>query len=137
LAVPVFQTKTVKSVFHKFLILVCALHLSGAHWVMLQVTAWTGMLITRVQEAPVRRAVATTFDGEHPCAMCLSISAAKKQEEKKPDAPAVPTPGDFKCVAVVPFTLPAAALVGEQTWPKMRGENGRWQEAPPTPPPLS
>lgn len=40
---------------------------------VLQVVAWGGMLVRYSREAPLREAVTKTFDGEHPCALCLTI----------------------------------------------------------------
>ena len=78
-----------KPLFHKLLLAACALHLSGAHWALLQVTAWTGMLVERSQTSGVVAAVVTTFDGEHPCALCTAITAGQTEEKQKQnEAPA-------------------------------------------------
>ena len=70
-----------KSFLHKLIILSCALYLSGAHWVVLQGTAWTGMLISRSLTASVAEAVSSTFDGQHPCPMCSAITEGRCNEE--------------------------------------------------------
>lgn len=54
----------------------------GMHWAVLQSVAWTGMLITRLQSEGVLEAVEKTFDGEHPCPMCLALKKAQKDERK-------------------------------------------------------
>ncbi len=49
--------------------------LVGGHWGMLQVVAWTGMVITYSRDASLGEAVRKTFDGDHPCALCNEVSA--------------------------------------------------------------
>lgn len=76
--------------------LALALTLIGGHIAALQVVAWTGMLAARMGEDGWRAAVTTTFDGRHPCAMCLAVSrlstdasatAAKTDTRKQADTP--------------------------------------------------
>lgn len=66
--------------------------LLGGHWAALQSIAWAGMLAARVQVMSVKKAIETTFDGDHPCPMCKAIKKAKSSEQgqQKQDA----TPGD-------------------------------------------
>jgi hypothetical protein len=47
--------------------------LVGGHWGMLQMVAWTGMLIDYSRDNSFATAVAMTFDGEHPCAICHEV----------------------------------------------------------------
>ena len=70
-----------KFFLHKLIILSCALYLSGAHWVLLQGTAWTGMLVARSLTASVAEAVSSTFDGQHPCPVCSAITEGRCNEE--------------------------------------------------------
>jgi len=58
---------------------------SGAQWLVLQSVAWTNMLITYSQDAPLSEAIQKTFDGKHPCHLCEHIRDAEK-ETKKDDA---------------------------------------------------
>ena len=48
-----------------------------------QEIAWAGMLVRYTQERGLVRGVAETFDGDHPCAMCLK--AEKLREEERGD----------------------------------------------------
>jgi hypothetical protein len=65
------------------LLLVLALAGSiGMHWAFLQAVAWTGMIVSYAQAAPLGEAMQKTFDGQHPCKMCKQI-AKEKQSEKK------------------------------------------------------
>ena len=69
----------------RFGILLCSLALlqiSGGHWAALQVTAWVGMLVKYSQAEGVQVGISKTFDGKHPCDLCVSI-AKNTQTEKK------------------------------------------------------
>ena len=64
--------------------LVCSV---GLHWGFLQSVAWVGMVVNYSQSGTVTEALAKTFDGKHPCALCKTI-AKGKQTEKKSEFPA-------------------------------------------------
>jgi hypothetical protein len=59
--------------------LCCAI---GLHWVALQSLAWTTMIIDYSKRAPLRAAIAQTFDGAHPCSLCHAVSRGKDSEKK-------------------------------------------------------
>lgn len=126
-----------KSLFHKLLLIACALHLSGAHWAVLQVTAWTGMLVARSQTSGVAAAVVTTFDGEHPCALCTAVASGQKEEKRNDaEAPALKELAEVKLVICEGTALPPLSLSGEAVWPEFAGVDLRRMEAPPVPPPV-
>jgi hypothetical protein len=58
-------------------------HVSGAHWLVLQSVAWTGMMIENIKNESLHQAVSKTFDGEHPCDLCTAIDEGKKSEKKQ------------------------------------------------------
>jgi hypothetical protein len=58
------------------------LQILGGHWAALQVTAWVGMLVKYSQAEGVQVGIGKTFDGKHPCDLCVSI-AKNTQTEKK------------------------------------------------------
>jgi hypothetical protein len=127
----------VRSHLRKLLCVVCALYLSGAHWMLLQTAAWTGMLVTRAQASTVAEAVKTTFDGDHPCGLCMAIARQQQDEQQKqPDVPPVKKVDDLK-VAMLPVTLPAPQRSGEMIWPVFAQGAERRAEEPATPPPLA
>jgi hypothetical protein len=125
-----------KSLLHKVILIACALHLSGAHWAVLQVTAWTGMLVARTQASGVAAAVATTFDGEHPCAMCNAITAGQ-QEEKQTEFPALKAMEEIRLVLADRVTLPQRHAAGGVVWPDFLMSDLQRTDAPPVPPPLT
>jgi hypothetical protein len=47
--------------------------LVGGHWGMLQVVAWTGMLIDYSRDNSFADAVEMTFGGDHRCAICKQV----------------------------------------------------------------
>lgn len=68
------------------LVILCVLQISGAHWAVLQTAAWAGMLVARTAAtADVKTAVETTFNGAHPCGVCIAVSKGREQEEQNKD----------------------------------------------------
>jgi hypothetical protein len=61
-----------------------ALRLLGGDLAMLQVVAWTGMIVTRTADRGVAAAVQSTLDGDEPCPLCKAIKAAREAEQEKP-----------------------------------------------------
>jgi hypothetical protein len=55
----------------------------GFHWALLQTVAWTGMVISYSQRASLHEAIAKTFDGKHPCALCNAIQKGRAEEQKR------------------------------------------------------
>jgi hypothetical protein len=128
----------VRSAFHKFIILCCALYLSGAHWTVLQTTAWTGMLLSRSLSASVEEAFGSTFDGQHPCRMCEVISSGKQSEERsKKEIELLKKGGDLKFVELCGMSVPPRIAGTPLLWPEWNVWGEQRKDAPPTPPPLS
>jgi hypothetical protein len=71
-----------KSRFAAVLGAMAVFQLMGGHWAILQATAWVGMLVKYSESEGVEAGISKTFDGKHPCVLCLSI-AKNKQAEKK------------------------------------------------------
>jgi len=71
-----------KSTFAVFLCVIAVFQLMGGHWAVLQATAWVGMLVKYSESEGMEVGISKTFDGKHPCDLCLSI-AKNKQTEKK------------------------------------------------------
>lgn len=105
----------------------------GGHWVVLQSVAWVGMAVNYSKTAPLSIALKKTFDGEHPCRLCVVVKEGK-QEEQKRAVLKVETKLDFLCLqtpAYLPPVLPVTLLSvpSDTVLPSA--------EAPPTPPPRS
>lgn len=55
----------------------------GLQWALLQTVAWTGMLVAYSRDASLKDALVKTFDGKHPCALCLTIRTARAENEQE------------------------------------------------------
>lgn len=123
--------------FTKVLSIIACVYLAGGHWALLQTTAWVGMLADYSRSYGVEKAVAMTFDGEHPCAMCCKIAAAKKRESS-PDLPAENLRKIEKKDPLVPLgkrlslRSPVFSLIAPQTVHFVADTR---RETPPLPPP--
>ena len=114
------------------------LHLGGGHWGVLQGIAWAKMLVEYSQTDGLRDGIVKTFDGEHPCEMCKSISKGRESEKREPLAP-VRADG-FKLKELLPMSeiliqrrdlpLPCQPVV----WPVTRVV-AQWSPSTDTPPP--
>ncbi len=69
--------------FRLILMSLLALRLLGGDMAMLQVVAWTGMIVSRTAERGVAAAVESTFEGDEPCPLCKAVKAVQ-QSEKEP-----------------------------------------------------
>ncbi len=55
----------------------------GGHWAVLQGVAWTTMLARFSQSMPLTQALTYTFDGRHPCQLCLAVQHGQQEEQKE------------------------------------------------------
>jgi hypothetical protein len=69
----------------------------GPHWAALQPVAWATMIVGYSQSAPLAKAVAETFDGNHPCALCKHINRVQHSEKKR-EAQSTSAKQDLLCV---------------------------------------
>ena len=102
----------------------------GAPWIALQSVAWAAMLVEYSQDESVAKAVAKTFDGDHPCDLCKHVRV--KQSEKKPDAPSTILKPDLLCVKRVVVVIPPYT---DLTFPVELVGGCLDAPAPPVPPP--
>ena len=110
----------------------------GGHWALLQTIAWGNMLVDFSSQSSISEAVEKTFDGEHPCEMCKSISKGRESEKRGPLAP-VRADG-FALKELLPISeililrrdlpLPCQPVV----WPES-GIMAQWSGSPDEPPP--
>lgn len=103
----------------------------GAHWLMLQSAAWVGMIVNYSQSAPLTEAISMTFDGEHPCKLCLAVKEGRNSE-KKQSLVKSEVKLDFLCmesVALLAPSFPFTLLSPAETFAFSRSD------PPPGPPP--
>ena len=67
-------------VIANLLLAVAILGATNAHWAVLQTVAWTRMLADFSRTASIETAITKTFDGQHPCKMCVQIKQATDSE---------------------------------------------------------
>jgi hypothetical protein len=72
-----------RSRFAIFFVALALLQILGGHLAVLQVTAWAGMLVKYSAAEGVEVGISKTFDGKHPCDLCLSIAKTKQTEKKE------------------------------------------------------
>jgi hypothetical protein len=107
---------------------------SGAHWLVLQTAAWTGMIVVRSQTAGVGEAVRTTFDGQHPCRLCVAVNEGQQQERE--EMPLIVTQALAKANFLQPQVVKAPEpFVTMISYGSMECRGAARGETPPTPPP--
>lgn len=105
----------------------------GLHWLALQSVAWTAMLVVNARYAPLREAVAETFDGAHPCELCHAVATGKKTEKKSEVLPTV-AKMDLICTLRMRTWLPPWVFY---EYPWLNSAIPKRLQSPPVPPPRS
>ena len=103
----------------------------GLHWAFFQSVAWMGMVISYSQQAGFEQALAKTFDGKHPCALCKEIARDKQSERK------VAFPIELKKFECLSVQAQFVFITPAQFWYWRTSEVGfrSISQPPPTPPP--
>ncbi len=104
---------------------------TGAHWMVLQSVAWTGMLYDYSREATLTEAVQKTFDGRHPCKLCRTIESAQKQHRVYDAAQPVPVIEGV----LEPLLAVAAPFCVFVVYPRVEEAAEPLGHTPPSPPP--
>lgn len=102
----------------------------GFHWTLLQSVAWVGMIIEFSGQGSFQRAVANTFDGQHPCPICKLVRAGKNAEGKSEVRPTLQK-FDLFADRSAGFYFPPSSESPFSRLPLMISR----LEAPPLPPP--
>jgi len=127
-----------RNIYTSAMALFVALWLTGGQSMVMQVTAWSGMLVSRSFESSLKEAVVTTFDGQHPCAMCTAIKHVQKDRED-PQAPApLKILGKLKIDASIDvhtIVVAPSSLLLVIPWPDMILASSTCDLDPPVPPP--
>jgi len=115
-------------------LIVCSLVVAiGGHWALLQSIAWVGMFAKFSQTCSFADAWVKTFDGNHPCKLCIVVQKGKESQQKQEPVP-VQTKLDFFILNNKPFEpgqgfRPSGKIVVHSQFALERFEQ------PPTPPP--
>jgi hypothetical protein len=111
----------------------------GGHWLTLQSVAWARMLAEFSDTASFSEAIVKTFDGKHPCKMCLGIREGRQQEKREQrEAPLVKREKsrEFLCDVRRVF-VPSPLDPAGDTVPFIPQRLADFVDSPPTPPPRS
>jgi hypothetical protein len=106
--------------------LLCAM---DAPLALIQGYAWAAMAWRSARGGSVTQALATTFDGKHPCAVCLSLRKASKGPSLRASAP---RRLDMVAQPAVAIALRRTSLV---VTPLQASAASPRSAAPPVPPP--
>lgn len=115
----------------RLLLAATLLYGSGAHWLLMQGSAWANMLAARARRGSIAEAVATTFDGRHPCRVCLAVR--RGAGGPAPLGFTRPSPSVDFAFSAGPASIPAASvLLPSSSAPQI---SDSIPHAPPLPPP--
>ena len=89
------------------------------------------MLVEYSQHAPLKMAIAQTFDGHHPCGLCKRVVAAQEMPKKSEAAPLKVKPDLICSVRTIVF-LPLSA---DAEFCDAIAVTSQQDFSPPTPPP--
>jgi len=106
----------------------------GGHWAMLQSIAWTRMLADFSRTESFTCAVKKTFDGHHPCPMCLKIREGRAQEKKALPFLKWEKPPEFVPQTLHP-TVPMPPTTEQSAVPFVPTLHADFKFSPPKPPP--
>ena len=130
---PTIPATTARRFAQRVVVVLTCLSL-GMHWTVLQGVAWTGMFLANLNEGTVTEAVEKTFDGEHPCPLCLAVKKGQKKEKDDSEPSTAKSVKKFEAVLVAETRLVAPpAEIRSFPWLVSRFE-GR-SERPSMPPP--
>lgn len=87
----------------------------GLHWAALQTIAWSRMVLVYSRTASLGEAIRMTFDGQHPCRLCLAVREGRRAESNDPPTPVKNHPrlecelpsGELVTVDSPTFSLPS------------------------------
>src|ERR1051326_2842359 len=105
----------------------------GGHWAILQSVAWLTMVAGYSQTDPLKQALVKTFDGDHPCPLCLFVAKGKKAEQKQDTQKLLVKLDLFAAAAPALLWPPAKDPLGYPTGPAPSDRI----LSPPVPPPRS
>lgn len=108
----------------------------GGHWLALQSVAWAQMFTEFSKTDSLKDSVKKTFDGQHPCKMCLDREGRQQEEREQKQRPLVKTEKlpelfcDQRQIAV-----PGAPTSAQDAVRFVRQLHPDFIDSPPNPPP--
>lgn len=117
---------------------VALLAIHSTHWAALQAVAWGKMFVAFAQEDSLTSAIVRTFDGQHPCTLCLEVQEgiAQDQHSRESEAPAPASLGIGEALWEFNVALtPDRALASMEEHPCDLLLHSDFTHRPPSPPP--
>ncbi len=121
----------------RFIVVLLACLSVGLHWGALQMVGWVSMTVEFARTTTISEALEKTFDGAHPCALCLAVQhRGLATDEHSPEKPKAKT--ELKPLVILlweepVFLIPLAS--GIASWPGIHFPASGLKERPPVPPP--
>lgn len=115
------------------LLVAAMLVVANMHLPVLQVAAWTGMLLNFSKEVELAEAVEMTFNGENPCRMCTVIKQAQTQDDGPDESLQAETASRLLLFLETFFTL--TPFSKGEALPAAHGQLARLRAEPPELPP--
>jgi hypothetical protein len=104
---------------------------SGAHWMAIQTVAWTTMLVDYSKGETLMEAVEKTFDGRHPCVLCLVVKEGEEKQKEQKSLDPVPV---LKAILAPNLWMVGLAFTLRE-FPPFEEKGWRRAEPPPVQPP--
>ena len=121
----------------RFIVVLLSCLSLGLHWGVLQLVGWVSMTVEFARTAPISEALEKTFDGEHPCALCLAVQhRGMPADEHSPEKPKGKT--DLKLLVISLWEAPVfltPSVSGIASWPGIHFPASGLKDRPPVPPP--
>lgn len=124
------------------LVFLGCLHLAGGPYSLMQVYAWTGMLVSYSKTEGFLKGAKDTFSGEKPCELCSKIAAAREgeMESEKNKDPVTPLSLGKVLQDMVELQWPSLVVPRgidylSPAFPATREAAGTLATVPPLPPP--
>jgi hypothetical protein len=121
----------------RFIVVLIACFSVGLHWGALQMVGWVSMTVEFARTTTISEALEKTFDGEHPCALCLAVQdrgmPADEHSPANPKTKAEPKPLVISLWEAPVFLITSASSIA--SWPGIHFPASGLKDRPPVPPP--
>ena len=107
---------------------------------MLQIVAWSRMLVDYSAQVGLAEGASMTFDGKHPCRMCQALAESRKRQtdekKKQPDAsPLKLVSSEFVAPGITEAPIPRAVDLPVLGFVPRQNGSSLYGKSPPLPPP--
>jgi len=124
-----------RRIYPALFLVVALFSATGGQLALLQIAAWSGMVVRYSTESGLRRGLVRTFSGKEPCPMCRHVARAQREQAKNEPATLTISATEREVfLAPTPVTLAGAIWPGRPpVAPAGRGP-ARYEPVPVPPP---